>query len=106
MYIGKRKNCPMLKQSCCIYVRYIAGVLKTRSNLAAKSKVQLLPLAAVALTARFKFLGGAASWLVACKSNKYEVIVHGQNNSIDLFMGGLLKELCTCWVRQSGFHGI
>ena len=81
-----------------MYVRYIAGVLKTRSNLAAKPKV--------ALTASFKFLGGAASWLVACKSNKYEVIVHGQNNSIDLFMGGLLKEICTCWVRQSGFHGI
>ena len=58
-------------------MRYIAGVLKTRSNLAAKSKVQLLPLAAVALTASFKFLGGAASWLVACKSNNYEVIVHG-----------------------------
>ena len=69
-------------------MRYIAGVLKTRSNLAAKSKVQLLPLAAVALTASFKFLGGAASWLVACKSNKYEVIVHGQNNSLDLSMGG------------------
>ena len=68
-------------------VRYIAGVLKTRSNLAAKFKVQLLPLAAVALTASFKFLEGAASWLVACKSNKYEVIVHGQKNSIDLFMG-------------------
>ena len=56
----------------------IAGVLKTRSNSAAKSK----------LTASFKFLGGAASWLVACKSNKYEVIVHGQKNSIYLFMGG------------------
>ena len=56
-----------------------AGVLKTRSNLAAKSKVQLL-----ALTASFKFLGGAAS----CKSNKYEVIVHGQKNSIGPFMGG------------------
>ena len=50
--------------------------------MAAKSKV--------ALTTSFKFLGGgggAASWLVTCKSNKYEVIVHGQNNSIDLFMG-------------------
>ena len=57
-----------------IYI-YIAKVLKTRSNLAAKSKVQLLPLAAVALTVSFKFLGGAASWLVACKSNKYEVLV-------------------------------
>ena len=87
-------------------MRYIAGVLKTSSNLAAKSKVQPIPLAAVALTASFKFLGGVVSWLVACKSNKYEVIVHGQNNSIDLFMGGLLKEICTCWVRQSGFHGI
>ena len=65
-------------------MRYIAGVLKTRSNLAAKSKV--------ALTASFKFFrgggGGAASCLVACKGNKYEVIVHCQNNSIDLFMGG------------------
>ena len=75
-------------------------------NLAAKSKEQLLPLAAVALMGSFKFQGGAASWLVACKSNKYEVIVHGQNNSIDLFIGGLLKEICTCWVRQSGLHGI
>ena len=37
---------------------YIAEVLKTRPNLAAKSKVQLLPLAAVALTVSFKFLGG------------------------------------------------
>ena len=27
-----------------VYI-YVAGVLKTRSNLAAKSKVQLLPLA-------------------------------------------------------------
>ena len=97
---GQEKELPNVKTSCCIYVRYIAGVLKTRSNLAAKSKVQLLPLAS------FKFLGGAASWLVACKSNKYEVIVHGQNNSLDLFIGGLLKEICTCWVRQSGFHGI
>ena len=71
-----------------IYYIYVAGVLKTSSNLAAKSKVQLLPKAAVALTASFKFLGGAASWLVACKSYKFEVIVYGQNNSIDLFMGG------------------
>ena len=39
-------------------MRYIAEVLKTRSNLAAKSKVQLLPLVAVALTVSFKFLGG------------------------------------------------
>ena len=69
------KELPNVKTSCWIYVRYIAGVLKTGSNLAAKSKVQLL--ATVALTASFKFLGGAASWLVACKSNKYEVIVHG-----------------------------
>ena len=38
-------------------MRYIAEVLKTRSNLAAKSKVQLLPLAAVVLKASFKFLG-------------------------------------------------
>ena len=102
----QEKKLPNVKTSCCIYVRYIAGVLKRRSNLAAKSKVQLQPLAAVALTASFKFLEGAASWLVACKSNKYEVIVHGQKNSIDLFIEGLLKEICTLWVRQSGFHGI
>ena len=73
-------------------MRYIAEVLKTRSNLAAKSKVQLLPLAAVALTVSFKFLGGggggAASWLLACKSNKYEVLVHSQNKSLDFSMGG------------------
>ena len=75
------------KTRCLIYVRYIAEVLKTRSNLAAKFKVQLLPLAAVALTVSFKFLGGAASWLVACKSNKYEVLVHSQNKSLDLSMG-------------------
>ena len=59
-------------------MRYIAEVLKTRSNLAAKFK----------LTVSFKFLGGAASWLVACKSNKYEVLVHSQNKSLDLSMGG------------------
>ena len=59
-----------------IYI-YIAEVLKTRSNLAA-----------VALTVSFKFLGGAASWLVACKSNKYELLVHSQNQSLDLSMGG------------------
>ena len=79
------------KTRCLIYVRYIAEVLKTRSNLAAKFKVQLLPLAAVALTVSFKFLGeggGAASWLVACKSNKYEVLVHSQNKSLDLSMRG------------------
>ena len=70
-----------------IYI-YIAEVLKTRSNLAAKFKVQLLPLALTALTVSFKFLGGAASWLVACKSNKYEVLVHSQNKSLDLSMGG------------------
>ena len=70
-----------------IYI-YIAEVLKTRSNLAAKFKLQLLPLAAVGLTVSFKFLGGAASWLVACKSNKYEVLVHSQNKSLDLSMGG------------------
>ena len=69
-------------------MRYIAEVLKTRSNLAAKSKVQLLPLAAFALTVSFKFLGVAASWLVACNSNKYEVLVHSQNKSLDLSMGG------------------
>ena len=40
-----------------IYVRYIVEVLKTRSNLATKSKLQLLPLATVALTVSFKFLG-------------------------------------------------
>ena len=56
--------------------------------MAAKFKVQLLPLAAVALTVSFKFLGGAASWLVACKSNKYELLVHSQNKSLDLSMGG------------------
>ena len=69
---------PNVKTSCWIYVRYIAGVLKTRSNLAAKSKVQLLPLAAVALTASFKLLGGegAATWPVASKTNKYGVIGH------------------------------
>ena len=71
-------------------MRYIAEVLKTRSNLAAKSKV----------TASFKFLGEAVSWLVACKSNKYDVLVHSQNKSLDLFIGGLLKEISTCWVRQ------
>ena len=81
-------------------MRYTAEVLKTRSNLAAKSKVQLLPLAAVALTASFKFLGGAVSWLVACKFNKCEVSVHSQNKSLDLFIGGLLKEISMCWVRQ------
>ena len=32
------------KTRCLIYVRYIAEVLKTRSNLAANFKVQLLPL--------------------------------------------------------------
>ena len=49
-------------------MRYIAGVLKTRSNLAAKSKVQLLPLVAVALTASFKFLGGGGGGCVmACR---------------------------------------
>ena len=83
------KDISIAKTSCWIYVRYIlAEVLKTRSNLTAKFKVQLLPLAAVALTVSFKFLGGAASWLVACKSNKYEVLVHSQNKSIDLSMGG------------------
>ena len=82
------KDIQLLKQDVWIYVRYIAEVLKTRSNLAAKSKVQLLPLAAVALTVSFKFLGGAASWLVACKSNKYEVLVHSQNKSLDLSVGG------------------
>ena len=63
-------------------------LLVLRSNLAAKSKVQLLPLTAVALTVSFKFLEGAASWLVLCKSNKYEVLVHSQNKSLDLSMGG------------------
>ena len=29
----------VVKTSCWIYVRYIAGILKTRSNFAAKSKV-------------------------------------------------------------------
>ena len=82
------KDISIDKTSCRIYVRYIADVLKTRSNLAVKSKVQLLSLAAVALTVSFKFLGGAASWLVACKSNKYEVLVHSQNKSLDLSMGG------------------
>ena len=82
------KDISIAKTRCWIYVRYIAEVLKTRSNLVAKFKVQLLPLAAVALTVSFKFLGGAASWLVACKSNKYEVLVHSQNKSLDLSMGG------------------
>ena len=54
----QEKELPNVKTSCWIYVRYIAGVLKTRSNLPAKSKVQLLSLAAVALTVSFKFLGG------------------------------------------------
>ena len=51
------KDISIAKTSCWIYVRYIAEVLKTRSNLAAKFKVQLLPLAAVALTVSLKFLG-------------------------------------------------
>ena len=85
------------KTRCLIYVRYIAEVLKTRSNLAAKFKVQLLPLAAVALTVSFKFLGGAASWLVACKSNKYEVLVHSQNKSLDLSMGGVREVNDDLW---------
>ena len=89
----QEKILPIVKTSCWIYVRYIAGVLKTSSNLAAKSKA-------------LNSWGGAASWLVACKSNKYEVIVHGQNNSLDLFIGGLLKEISMCWVREKGFHGI
>ena len=38
------KDISIAKTSCWIYVRYIADVLKTRSNLAAKFKVQLLPL--------------------------------------------------------------
>ena len=50
------------------YNVHIAGGLKTRSNLAAKSKVQLLPLAAVALTASFKFLGrGGGGCVMACR---------------------------------------
>ena len=61
----------------CMYVRYIAGILNSRSNFAAKSKVRTRP----------NFLGGTVSWLLACKSNKYEVIAHSQNNSLDLFMG-------------------
>ena len=73
-------------------MRYIAEVLKTRSNLAAKSKVQLLPLAAVALTVSFKIIGGAASWLAAWKSNKYEVLVHSQNKSLDLSLYGRVRE--------------
>ena len=51
-------------------MRYIAEVLKTRSNLAAKFKVQLLPLAAVALTVNFKFLGGGGGGggcVMACR---------------------------------------
>ena len=57
------------KTSCWIYVRYIAEVLKTRSNLVAKSKVQLLPFAAVALTVSFKFLGGGGGGgcVMACR---------------------------------------
>ena len=84
------------KTRCLIYVRYIAEVLKTRSNLAAKFKVQLLPLA-VALTVSFKFLGGAASWVVACKSNKYELLVHSQNKSLDLSMGGVREVNDDLW---------
>ena len=38
------KDISIAKTSCWIYVRYIAEVFKTRSNLAAKFKVQLLPL--------------------------------------------------------------
>ena len=59
------------------------GVLKTRSNVAAKSKVRARP----------NFLGGTVSWLLACKSNKYEAIAHSQNNSLDLFMGSLVTEM-------------
>ena len=75
---------------------YIAGVLKTRSNFAAKSKVRARP----------NFLGGTVSWLLACKSNKYEVIAHSQNNSLDLFMGSLVTEMLTCWAREEGFRAI
>ena len=63
----------------CFYVRYIAGVLKTRSNFAAKSKVRARP----------NFLGGTVSWLLTCKSNKYEVIVHSQNNYGELSDGNV-----------------
>ena len=35
--------------------------------------------------------GEALSWLLACNSNKYEVIVHSQNNSPELFLGDLGK---------------
>ena len=45
----------------------------------------------------FKFLGGAASWLVACKSNKYEVLVHSQNKSLDLSMGGVREVNDDLW---------
>ena len=70
----QEKELPNVKTSCCIYVRY--------------TDTPYTDTPYHTLMASFKFLGGAASWLVACKSNKYEVIVHGQNNSIDLFMGG------------------
>ena len=80
----------------CIYVRYIAGVLKTRSNFAAKSEVKT----------RLNFLGGTVSWLLACKSDKYEVIAHSQNNSLDPFMGSLVTEMLTCWAREKGFRAI
>ena len=32
--------------------------------------------------------------------------MHSQNNSLDLFMGGLGKEMLTCWVREKGFGAI
>ena len=80
----------------CIYVRYMAGVLKTRSNSAAKSKVRARP----------NFLGRTVSWLLACKSNKYEVIARSQNNSLDLFMGSLVTEMLTCCARIKGFRAI
>ena len=57
---------------------YIAGVLKTRSNFAAKSKVRARP----------NFLGEMSTRMQVL-INKYEVIAHSQNNSLDLFMVSL-----------------
>ena len=100
-YIWREKHARYLTMFC-IYVRYIAGVLKTRSNFAAKFKVRARPNILVGGGGG----GGAVSWLVACKLNKYEVTVHSQNNSLDLFMGGLIKEMLTCWVREKGLRAI
>ena len=44
--------------------------------------------------------------ILTCKSNKYEVIAHSQNNSLDPFMGSLVMEMLTCWAREKGFRAI